>query len=73
MKDPNDAYAGLADDVVDRMAVHEQNTVAFPDVITIGPQFRIVGQQLNAIVQFVKILVGLHGVPLLEAVFPNPD
>lgn len=71
MKDAHDAYAGWGDDVVDRVAVHEQHTVAFSDVITVDAQFRMIEQQLNASIQLVKILVGLSGVPLLETVFPK--
>jgi hypothetical protein len=37
VKDANDAYAGWRDEVVDRVAVHEQNAIAFSDVVTAGP------------------------------------
>jgi hypothetical protein len=73
VKDANNANGAGSNGVVDRVSVDEQNPIAFADVVTAGPQLRVISQQLNPPIEFVQVLVGLLRVPLLEAVFPDFD
>jgi len=59
--------------VVDAVMADTQTPVARANVPTVAAETRTAGEGLDALVQLIKIAIGLLDAPALEGVAPNHD
>ena len=57
--------------VIDGVALDEQYSVSLAHVVTSNAQLGVGGKGLHRNVNLIEILVSLHVIPLLKAVFPD--
>jgi hypothetical protein len=73
VQDTDDLDAGRRKAVVDAVMADTQTPVTRADVPAVAAETRIAGEGPGALVQLIKIVIGLLDAPALEGVAPNHD